>query len=158
VCLLWLCALSTSTIEIGIFWCSWFSADDVATYDPVNFASDCKAFQYDLDSVSIWWFKWQMRLNVSKCELLCTSNKHSPVQPVYYINNHPFQWVSSVWSTWVLWWTLSYPGMNIFLTFSLKHLKFLNISRRHMFTSHVSSKYKAFRALVLPILDYASTV
>ena len=58
-------------------------ADDVAMYYPVNSASDCKAFQHDLDLNSAWCSKWQMRLNVSKYELLCISNKCSPVQHVY---------------------------------------------------------------------------
>jgi len=44
---------------------------DVPMYHPVNSASDCKAFQHDLDSISTWCSKWQMQLNVSKCELLC---------------------------------------------------------------------------------------
>ena len=62
-------------------------ADDVAIYCPVHSADDCKAFQHDLDLVSTWCSKWQMRLNVSKCELFCVPYKRSPVQPDYYINN-----------------------------------------------------------------------
>jgi len=131
--------------------------DEVAMYHPVNSASDCKAFQHDLDSVSAWCSKSQMQLNVLKYELLCKSNKRSPVQPVCYINNHPFQWVSSVKYLGVVVDSKLSWNEHISLV-SSKASKILNLLHHHMFTSDVSSKHKAFRALVLPILDYASTV
>ena len=132
-------------------------ADDVAMYCPVHSGDDCKAFQHDLNLVSTWCSKWQMRLNVSKCELLCISNKRSPVRPAYYINNCHLQWASSVKYLGVV--VDSKLSWNDHIShISSKASKTLNLLRRHMFTCHTSSKHKAFRALVLPILDYASTV
>ena len=132
-------------------------ADDVAMYCPVHSANDCKAFQHDLDLVSTWCSKWQMRLNVSKCELLCITNKRSPVQSAYYINNCHLQWVSSVKYLGVV--VDSKLSWNDHIShISSKASKTLNLLCRHMFTCNASSKHKAFRAFVLPVLDYASSV
>ena len=73
-----------------------FFADDVVMYHSVHSTGDCDAFQQDLDSIAVWYSKWQMRLNVYKCDLLCISNKHSPSKPSYHINNYNLHWVSSV--------------------------------------------------------------
>ena len=98
-----------------------------------------------------------MCLNLSKCELLCISNKRSPVNSLYYISSHNLQWVSSV----------KYLGVfvdsklswnNHVSHVSDKATKVLNLLHRHMYTCRTSSKHKAFRALVLPVLDYASVV
>ena len=131
-------------------------ADDVAMYCPVHSADDCKAFQHDLklDLVSTWCSKWQMSLNVSKCELLCISNiKRSPVQPDYYINNCHLQWVSSVKYLGIV--VDSKLSWNDHIShISSKVSKILNLLHRHMFICPASSKHKAFRAFVLPVLDY----
>ena len=132
-------------------------ADDVAMYCSVDSPSDCIAFQHDLDLITGWCSKWQMRLNPSKCELLCISNKHTPTMPLYYINNHLLHWARSV----------KYLGVIVDIKLSWnsnvshvskKATRVLNLLRRHMFTCKASSKQKAFRSLVIPILDYASTV
>jgi len=64
-----------------------------------------------------------------------------------------------LWNTWVLWWTLSYPGMNIFLMFPLKHLKFLIY---YVIICILFMFLQSTRALehlsYLRILDYVSTV
>ena len=57
-------------------------------YRSEHSTGDCNAFQQDLDSIAVWCSKWQMRLNVSKCELLCVSNKRAPTKPSYHINNY----------------------------------------------------------------------
>ena len=132
-------------------------ADDVAMYCSVESVTDCNTFQHDLDLVAAWCSKWQMRLNPSKCELLCISNKRSPVKPFYYLNNHKLQWATSV----------KYLGVvvdaklswnNHISHVSAKATKVLNFLRRNMYTCHAPSKHRAFRALVTPILDYASVV
>ena len=75
----------------------------------------------------------------------------------YYINNCHLQWASSVKYLGVV--VDSKLSWNDHIShISSKASKTLNLLRRHMFTCHTSSKHKAFRALVLPILDYASTV
>ena len=126
-------------------------ADDVAMYRSVHSTGDCNAFQQDLDSIAVWCSKWQMRLNVSKCELL---NKRAPTKPSYYINNYNLSYVKylGVFVDSKLSWNYHVSYV------SAKAAKVLNLLRRHMYTCQSSSKHKAFRALVLPILDYASVV
>ena len=98
-----------------------------------------------------------MRLNPSKCELLCISNKHTPAKPLYYINNHLLHWATSVRYLGVI--VDAKLSWNINVSYiSKKANKVLNFLCRHMYTCHASSKQKAFRALVIPVLDYASTV
>ena len=53
-------------------------ADDVTLYTTVTTTEDCKQLQSDLDSVSSWCNRWQMKLNLLKCELLCIYNKRLP--------------------------------------------------------------------------------
>ena len=132
-------------------------ADDVAIYCPVISSADCKILQKDLDSISSWCSKWQMRLNPSKCEFLCISNKRSPIQHSYYLNNHLLQCVSSVKYLGVivdpkLSWNKHVSHV------SSKATRTLNLLRRNMYCCNTPAKRRAFRALVLPILDYASTV
>ena len=71
-------------------------ADDVAMYRSVNSITDCDAFQQDMSLIAVCFSKWQMHLNVSKCDLVCISNKRLPTKSSYYINNCTLQWVLSV--------------------------------------------------------------
>ena len=60
-------------------------------------------------------------------------------------------------NTW--WFVLFCSSWNHHISYiSSKVSKTLNLLHCHMFTCHASSKHKAFRAFVLPVLDYASTV
>ena len=61
-------------------------ADDVTLCTTVSAPEDCGRLQCDLDSVSSWCNRWQMKLNPLKCELLCISNKRSPPKYDYMIN------------------------------------------------------------------------
>ena len=139
---------STVCSSIKIF------VDDVAMYRSVHSTGDCDAFQQDLDSIAVWCSKWQMHLNVSKCELLCVSNKRTPTKPSYHINNYNLHWVSYVKYLGVF--VDSKLSWNYHVSHvSAKAAKVLNLLCHHMYTCQSSSKHKAFRALVLPILDYA---
>ena len=94
-----------------------------------------------------------MRLNPSKCEFLCISNKHSPIHHSYFLNNHLLQCSSSV----------RYLGVIVswnkhVLHVSLKASRTLNLLHHNMHTCNSSAKRKEFRALVLSVLDYASTM
>ena len=98
-----------------------------------------------------------MRLNSSKCKLLCISNKRLPIHYSYYLNNHLLQSVLSA----------KYLGVIIdaklswnkhFLYISSKATQTLNLLRPNMYFCDTPAKNKAFRALVLPVLVYASAV
>jgi len=131
--------------------------DDVAIYCPVTSTADCKAFQTDLDLISSWCSTWQKRLNPSKCKFLCISNKSSQIHHSYYLNNHILQSVLSA----------KYLGVIVNAKLSWnKHIscitskatQTLNLLRCNMYFCDAPAKNKAFRTLVLPVLDYASAV
>ena len=50
-------------------------ADDVALYREIKSEANCQLLQEDLDQICSWDNKWQLHLNVSKCEALLISNK-----------------------------------------------------------------------------------
>jgi len=89
--------------------------------------------------------------NPVKYELLCLSNKHTPAKPLYYINNHLLYWVRylGVIADPKLSWNHNVSYV------SKKATKVLIFLRRHMYTCRATSIQKAFRALVIPVLDYA---
>ena len=102
--------------------------------------------------------KWQMRLNPSKCELLCISNKQTPIKPFYYLK--PLSQMDCIYQV-----PSCYHRCQAFSeqACSLSHVsgratKVCNLLRRRMFTCSSPSKHRAFRALVVPLLDYANTV
>jgi len=94
-------------------------ADDDAIYCSVTSKADCKAFQKELDLVSSWCSTWQMRLNPSKCKLLCIFNKRSPIHHSYYLNNHLLYLLSILESLSMQ----SYLGTSMSHTFHQKQLE-----------------------------------
>ena len=130
-------------------------ADDVTLYTTVLTTEDCIQLQNDLDSVSRWCNYWQMKLNPHKCELLCISNKCIPSKFDYVINGSQLNWHTSV----------RYLGLHInsmlswndhCSTIPAKATRILNFLCHTMYGCSKDSKYKCFRAFVLPILEYAS--
>ena len=118
-----------------------FFADDVASYVcSVQSVTDCNTFQRNCSLV----LQWQIHLNLSKCELLCISNKRSPL---YYINNHNLQF-------------------RFFLSITIHHrttisrMFLLKLPKFQTFCTVTCAPaiLPPFRELVIPVLDYASVV
>ena len=72
--------------------CVKMFADDVALYHSVQQEDDCLTLQHDLDTIASWCISWQMKLNPSKCEALCISNKRSPPLFHYTYGDHVIKW------------------------------------------------------------------
>ena len=135
-------------------------ADDVTLYATIQSNEDCEVLQADLDSISHWCNLWQKKLNPSKCEALCITNKHSPTSFDYQINGCSLKWSSYV----------KYLGvhLNSRLTWNNhcafvaakagKATKLLNLLHQHLFVCSPVTKCRAFCSLVIPILEYASQV
>ena len=107
------------------------------------------------DAISRWCHLWQMKLHPLKCEVLCISNKRSPPKFDYKIKVL-LKWRSSV----------KYLGVHINSKLSWNDHCSANTAkatRPWSCTSSgtisgcsVSMKFRAFMALVLPILEYAA--
>ena len=129
-------------------------ADDLTLYRVVSSFEDCKQLQKDLDSVLNWCDRWQMNLQPQKCELLCISNKRLPLKFDYALGDFQLCWRTSI----------RYLGVCINSTLSwndhcskiaAKSTRVFNFLRHNLYGCTKHSKYKCFRAFVLPILEYA---
>ena len=58
-------------------------ADDCAIFCQVSNAADCDVLQEDLATVYTWAQRWQLPLNLSKCKVICISNKRKPCPHIY---------------------------------------------------------------------------
>ena len=98
-----------------------------------------------------------MKLHPSKCEVLCISNKYSPPEFDYKINNFLLKWCSPVRylgvyiSSKLLWNDHCYAN-------AAKAARVLNILRCTLYDCSISMKPRGFRELVIPILEYAAQV
>ena len=54
-------------------------ADDTALYRPKYSESDSPSLQEDIFNLQKWANTWQMAFNVTKCKLLCITNRKSSV-------------------------------------------------------------------------------
>jgi len=132
-------------------------ADDIAIYNQVSCKADTSSLQSDLNSLYTWCVKWQLNLNLPKCKALCISNKRSPPNTTYYINNVPLEWVSE----------FTYLGVKItsnlswcghILAKTTKANRTLNLLRRTMYNCGEGAKKLAYEALVRPQVEYCSAV
>lgn len=118
-------------------------ADDVTLYHQIVSHDDCLYLQDCLNAFLLWCQRWQMRLQPSKCEALCISNKRSPPTFTYFCNGQPLRWSNVV----------KYLGVHINqrLTWSdhckvicFKATKLLNLLRRMLFCCSQSARAHSF--------------
>ena len=128
-----------------------------SSYHRIVSHEDCSYLQDNLNAFLRWCQKWQMRLQPSKCEALCISNKRSPPMYTYFCDGQPLRWSNVV----------KYLGVHInqHLTWSdhckvvcSRATKLLNLLRRMLFCCSQSAKALCFSALVLPLMQYACPV
>ena len=67
-------------------------ADDVAIYKAISASDDCIQLQEDLNCISSWADRWQLKLNASKCEALLISRKRSPPTFDYNLKGISLSW------------------------------------------------------------------
>jgi len=132
-------------------------ADDVVLYRDIRSIEDCYVLQNDLDLLAQWSYKWQMMFNPKKCEFLRISNKSTFVLNTYYINNHPIKEVTHA----------KYLGVIIDQNLSWnEHIKQISSKAtkvnaflyRNLYHCPVNTKLNCYKAMVRPILEYASPI
>ena len=139
------------TSEVRLF------ADDCVMYRPIQSNIDADKLQSDLDTLSTWQNKWQMKFNADKCFVLKASHARSPSQHQYKLGNSTLAETKSH----------SYLGVTI--SNDLKWVeqtnsavskanKVLGLIRRNLYSCPSELKSTAYKSLVRPHLEYASTV
>ena len=132
-------------------------ADDCVLYRKVNTPKDPDILQRDLEKLAQWSNEWQLRFNISKCKVMCISNRKSSPATNYLINNTPLEWVES----------FKYLGVFIDRRLSWKEqvnysvskaTKVLNLLRRNLHHSTKQAKAKVYTTLVRPHLEYSVPV
>ena len=131
-------------------------ADDCTLFRNVLCKQDCISLQNDLTKIFSWSQKWQLSLNISKCKVLCISNKRSPPSYTYMMNISQLEFVDD----------FKYLGVHIDSHLkwndhpsfaSHKATRVLNLLRRSMYMCRRSAKERAFTALVRPHLELHCT-
>ena len=81
-------------------------ADDTKIFTHIKTREDCDNLQSDLDSLSAWSDKWQLRFNVSKCGVMHYGNQREPYSYSMYEDNQ-------IWRRFLAWY-LESTGMGTF--------------------------------------------
>ena len=132
-------------------------ADDCLIYRVINSSADHQLLQQDLNTLSNWATKWQMKFNVNKCSILQLS-KHHHISTFPYsmageclstVDQHPYRGVQ-------LDHHLSWrPQINYVCSKATRTLNFLHRNLRNCPKNLKELRYKQF---VLPVLEYAATI
>ena len=128
-------------------------ADDCAIYREVSDLSDCSVLQHDLNTISSWTNKWQLKLNTDKCKVMQITNKRNPIIFPYTLGTHGLEWVDSYTYLGVTYngklsWTAQCQQA------AAKANMMLGLLKRVMKGSHTQAKVRAYRSIVRPHLEY----
>ena len=132
-------------------------ADDAISYMTIDNQQDAHNLQQDLNRIGEWAKKWTMVLNTEKCKVITISRKRNKIQHAYHLNNTPLEAVTSakylgVTITSDLKWT---QHINTVVNKANSTLAFL---RRNLRIKSSDLKATAYKTLVRPIVEYASSV
>ncbi len=132
-------------------------ADDCIIYREIKTSVDKQTLQDDINSFNLWANKWQMKLNVNKCQLLTiTKKKQSNITNEYLLNGTKIKIVESC----------TYLGVvvskdlkwNLHVNHCVrKATNTLNLIRRNLYCCNTEVKKLAYTSLVRPLLEYASS-
>ena len=132
-------------------------ADDSILYKEIKSEQDAINLQQDLDNLQRWEKDWLMSFHPQKCQVLHITNKRKPFNFEYSIHGHTLETVQSA----------KYLGVHLHhkLNWNTHIDKMVNKARqtssfinRNLRKSPESSKELAYKAMLRPVLEYASTV
>lgn len=132
-------------------------ADDAYLYRTISSPEDTVTLQNDLNNLQTWEELWSMEFHPGKCKLLRITNKTKPIYANYTIHNVILECVDNA----------KYLG--VILNKRLKwntHIDMVckkgtqtrNFLQRNLRGCTKSTKAKAYKTYINPILNYASTV
>ena len=132
-------------------------ADDTAVYLTISSPSDCQKLQNDLLTLESWEKQWDMEFNPSKCQVLHITRSKKPIQHSYKLHGQTLSPVKDA----------KYLGVDISHDLSWNtHInritnnsnRTLGFLKRNINTKHEKVKSLAYKTLVRPQLEYASSV
>ena len=132
-------------------------ADDTAVYLTVNSPQDANTLQADLDTLQEWEQTWDMEFNPGKCQVLHISNSNNPLLSHYTLHGQVLESTDSA----------KYLGINISKTLNWnyhineitnKANRTLGFVKRNVKTRNEAVKELAYKTLVRPQVEYASSV
>ena len=132
-------------------------ADDCVLYRSVVNYNDTLLIQEDLLSLQMWSHDWLMNFNVSKCHSMNITQSKNYINTIYYFNDTPLSAVDHC----------KYLGATLQSDLNWdRHIQqkvskansMLALVQRNLKISSIKTKELAYKALVRPHLEYASTV
>ena len=132
-------------------------ADDTAIYLSISSPQDAASLQANLSALEEWEANWDMEFNAKKCEVLHVTRKRKPLIYPYTLHGQILESVP----------TAKYLGVTIsnglrwephVRTITKKASRTLGFLRRNLRVSSPRHKEIAYRALVRPQVEYASSV
>jgi hypothetical protein len=132
-------------------------ADDKAIYLTVNSLADCASLQQDLDKLQEWEQEWDMEFNPSKCQVLHITRNRNVIEHGYFLHGQALESVSDA----------KYLGLDLSSDLSYNtHIdritnnanKSLGFIKRNITTHNKKVRELAYKSLVRPQVEYASTV
>ena len=132
-------------------------ADDCILYREIRSDDDSNTLQADLNKLYGWADKWQMKFNTDKCFIMRLTHARSRKINSYTLGGDTLSVVNH------------YPYLGITLSDNLKwntHIqnicgkanRSLGFVRRNLHSCSQTTKLEAYRSLVRPLLEYASSV
>jgi len=130
-------------------------ADDTAAYLAVSSLHDASVLQRDMDKLQLWERSWDMEFNPSKCTVLHITRAKTPVPSTYTLHG---QQLASVKDAKYLGVTLSgdLSWSNHIQRVSTAANRALGFLKRNIRTQNPAIRQTAYKAMVRPILEYAS--
>jgi hypothetical protein len=132
-------------------------ADDCVLYTEIHSASDCQLLQADLHTLQQWEDQWQMSFNASKCHILRVHHKKQPIIFDYTLQGQVLSTMTD------------YPYLGVTISsdgYWKKHIdsicgkanKTLGFVKRNLKSAPPKLKETAYKSMVRPKLEYATTV
>ena len=132
-------------------------ADDTILYQHISSPNDCRCLNEDLSRLQQWEMKWQMEFNVSKCHVITFTNKKKTIEAKYSLHG---QFLEQVDSAKYLGIELSkdLKWKNHITSVTHKANKISAFIWRNLKQCPIPTQTKCYKALVRPVLEYASVV
>ena len=131
-------------------------ADDTAVYLSIHSPNNSANLQKDLDRLQEWEAQWDMEFNPGKCQVCHITRSRNPIKSTYTMHNKTLETVSSA----------RYLGVDMSTDLSFNtHMnritsnanKSLGFIKRNIKTKHKGVREAAYKTIVRPQLEYAST-